>query len=346
MHFYNIDFHISVIEDLKWIFKDLGHEITNCSLSGHGFVFGRKRCIPPAGIFTNCDWLVRDINDVFCENFYHDNKETLSNYDGFITTYPPFIALLYEKFNKPIIMHIPIRYETPCTLNEERWMWFDDKCRNMIDGGQLIVTANNKCDKTYFEYYVKRPVKHVPSLCDYNFPKRRGDNNKFLLWNNISNVEFGPMVEQCKHPYSWQDISKYMGIVHIPYNISTMSIFEHYTSNMPLIFPSKSFILDLYRSNSALSQLTWNKTSNTIPLKTRPINDINDMSNVEFLVSFADFYDLDWMPYITYFDSFKHLSEVLVTNNYTDISLKMALINIKRKQFVYSSWQQILNKFK
>lgn len=35
MKFFNVDCHVSVIADLKNIFKNFGHEVTSWSLSGH-----------------------------------------------------------------------------------------------------------------------------------------------------------------------------------------------------------------------------------------------------------------------------------------------------------------------
>ncbi|MCJ7767674.1 hypothetical protein MUP79_04735, partial [Candidatus Bathyarchaeota archaeon] len=41
---------------------------------------------------------------------------------------------------------------------------------------------------------------------------------------------------------SWIDDK---GIIHMPYECSTMSIFEQYSANVPLFFPSKSFLKEL-----------------------------------------------------------------------------------------------------
>ena len=43
--------------------------------------------------------------------------------------------------------------------------------------------------------------------------------------------------------YKWQEVADYKGVIHIPYNASTMSLFEQYASNIPLFFPTLEFLM-------------------------------------------------------------------------------------------------------
>jgi hypothetical protein len=49
--------------------------------------------------------------------------------------------------------------------------------------------------------------------------------------------------------------------VYVPYNVSIMSLFEQYTANFPLFFPTKPYLRDLFAANSdrVLSQLSHNQ---------------------------------------------------------------------------------------
>ena len=121
MNFFNIDLHVSVIADLKAIFSKLGHTIVDRSLSGHTWVFNRQQDHIK---FINKDhW---SINEDLCNRFYNEYKNELKSYDGFICTYPPSFSLLYEKFNKPIIMQVPIRYDVPFSQNAFLFEWFNN----------------------------------------------------------------------------------------------------------------------------------------------------------------------------------------------------------------------------
>ena len=60
------------------------------------------------------------------------------------------------------------------------------------------------------------------------------ENNNLIQKNNFINQN-----------YKWEDLYKCKAMLHLPYEISTMSIFEQYSANIPLIFPSKVFLKKL-----------------------------------------------------------------------------------------------------
>ncbi|MAF35772.1 hypothetical protein CL622_01495, partial [archaeon] len=134
MKFFNVDLHISVIEDIKTIFHDLGHEVDSKCMSFHTWVFNRT-VDHVDGIDQN-NW--RDISPEMCDRFYDRYKDELSKYDGFIVTHTPCFSLLYEKFNKPIITVASTRYEAPFTDDYSAWDSFNSFLRNKIDEGIVI----------------------------------------------------------------------------------------------------------------------------------------------------------------------------------------------------------------
>ena len=99
MKFFNIDLHISVIEDIKTIFNDLGHQVDSKCISSHTWVLGRS--VDKVDIIGQNNWA--NICPKMCDDFYERYKDELSEYDGFIVTHTPSFSLLYERFNKPII---------------------------------------------------------------------------------------------------------------------------------------------------------------------------------------------------------------------------------------------------
>jgi hypothetical protein len=350
MKIFNLDCHISVIADLKKIFEELGHEVTSWSVSGHNWVFNRQ----PAKVeIVNADsW--RALDDKMIEEFYEHYKDELSIYDAFICTYPLTFSLLYEKFNKPIILHIPIRYEVPFQSKPEMWNNFNIYLQNGIDNGKIIPVANSLYDKKYFEFFVNRECILIQNLCEYTNTIWSPKYNAFLYSSRL-NVNFNTpqIIEKYKlGRYEWSDISNFLGIIIIPYTSSLMSIFEHYMACIPLFFPSKNFIMELYKNygDVVLSEITWNRVYG---LKSGSIidcdrnNDPNDFENLDIMsnwIDYSDFYNLENMPYITYFDSFEDLFVKLSTTNLNEIHIKMKEKNIERKKLVYSSWKNILDK--
>jgi hypothetical protein len=320
MKFFNIDLHISVIEDIKTIFNSLGHSVDSWNLSGHNWVFNRS----PASVDIVNQQTWKYIDQNMCDSFYERYKHDLSEYDGFIACYPPVFALLYEKFNKPIYIVVATRYEHPFSNDENKWSWLDGKLKSMIDNGQVIPIANNKYDKTYCEYFLDREFKHIPNICSYTESKY--------------NPQFDPIVSGrikingLKHisglgRFNWNDLYGHRAIVHIPYNVSIMSIFEQYTADVPLLFPSPELCMSI---KGSMSELFF-----------RPNCRVNSYSTEDILLS--DFYDQEWMPFIKQFSSIEelvHLTEDTKVLN--EISDNMKKFNEERQSRIHKLWRQIL----
>ena len=350
MKLFNLDCHISVIADLKKIFEDLNHQVTSWSFSGHNWVFDREPS--RVDVVNQHNWMKLDKN--MCDSFYERYKDELSNYDAFICTYPLSFSMLYERFNKPIILQIPIRYEVPFHNDVNKWNYFNEYLRDKIDDGKIIPVANSEYDKRYFEFFVKRECQLIPNICEYTNSNWNPIIDKFLYSSRLPiNVLDGSVIDKSTlHNYKWQDIANYKGIIIIPYNCSTMSIFEYYTSNMPIFCPSKDFMKELYMEyqNYVLTELTWNKTfglpSGSI-IDCDRINDPNNYNNLDIMnnwIDFSDFYNQDWMPHIVYFDSFDDLFFKMDNIDLREVSLKMSEFNKIRKNKIYDMWEKILNK--
>jgi hypothetical protein len=350
MKFFNLDCHVSVIADIKQIFEGLGHEVDSWSISGHNWIFNRDS--DPVEIITPTTW--RNLDKNMVDKFYDRYKSDLEKYDGFICTYPLSFSLLYEKFKKPIILQIPIRYEVPFHNNEDKWNNFNEYLRTGIDNNLIIPIANSLYDKKYFEFFVGRECSLIPNICEYTDTKWTGVNEKFLYYSNLPVNHELLVNKNSLGKYKWSDISKYRGIVMIPYNCSTMSIFEYYTSNIPLFVPSKKFMMELYKKypNHVLTDLTWNRVFGMRPgsiIKCDKKNDPNQYENYEIMekwISLSDFYNEEWMPHLIYFDSFDELISKLKTTNITEISEKMKKFNEDRKKRIYDMWENKINKLK
>jgi hypothetical protein len=196
MKIFNLDCHISVIADLKQIFENLGHEVTSWSVSGHNFVFGREAS--KVDVINQQTWW--NLDDKMIEEFYQRYKDELSEFDAFICTYPIAFSKIYEKFKKPIILHIPIRYEVPFHNNKEKWEKFNDYLRNGIDNKFIIPVANSEYDKRYFEFFVKRECKFIPNICEYTNTKWNPTKDQFLYSSRlIINFDTNKIVNKDEH---------------------------------------------------------------------------------------------------------------------------------------------------
>ena len=350
MKFFNLDCHVSVIADIKKILESLGHEVVSYSISGHNWVFNRQPT--KLDIINTNNW--RQLNEDMCNSFYERYKDELSEYDGFICTYPLTFSLLYEKFKKPIILHIPIRYETPFESNPEQWEKFNNYLREGIENKTIFPISNSLYDKKYFEHFVNKSCDYIPNICDYTETSWSPQRDDFLYYSRLPlNISSDLLFNKSRlSRYEWSDISKFKGIVMIPYNCSTMSIFEFYTSNIPLFCPSIDFMCELYtkHGNHVLSELTWNRVFNLgsgSKIKNNKLNDPNrydDISIMSNWIKLSDFYNTEWMPNIVYFDSFDDLLNKLQTVNLNEISEKMKTFNSTRKLNIINKWKNKLSE--
>ncbi len=355
MKFFNIDLHISIIADMKRIFTELNHEVIDMSLSEHTWVFNRKKDSVP--MLDNGRWMYLT-PEQFSNEFYNYYGNSLNEFDAFIVTYPPTFSLLYKCFNKPIIINNPIRYEWPFSFRKEDWEYFNNFLREGVDKGKIILVANNLYDKYYMEDFIKRPVEHIPSICDYYSEYYEKNDNYFIYYSRDKIHELdNPKIkykDDLFKAHTHKDLVKFKGIIHIPYQISYMSIFEQYTSNIPLFLPTKEFLIELYKNKkySVLKEVTWNgyfnQPSQSIINYDKQFdpNDYNNIESVKYWLDFADFYDEKWMPFITYFSSFEELNELVNNINVDEISNKMKEFNITRKAFIHDKWNKLLNKIK
>lgn len=348
MKFFNLGRHISLSCDFIDIIKKMGHEIDVETQSHHSFIVGMKRAEIP---------LIEDINSIMKssigEDFFKEYGSKLSQYDSYIVDYPPSYSILFEKFNKPVIVYIAIRYEYPFSLHKDKWEQFNEYLIKGVDTGKIILCANSRYDQEYTKGFLNRPVEYIPNLCSYTMCKYTYNNGPFLYSSKEHIPEIPSHVKWRERDlssfYTWQHLyGNFRAIIIIPYQVSTMSIFEHYTANMPMLFPTKDFLKKLYKSNIALKEMHWNrylkgKSKSIVPFTgfCDP-NDYEDIESVSYWVNFADYYNEEWFPHIVYFESYSHLEHILHNTDFNSISENMKQFNIGREAKIKSMWGKLI----
>ncbi len=367
MKFFNLDLHVSVIEDVTHFLKKFGHEVTSWNISGHSWVFGKE----PRKVngFNFETWSTLD--EQACNDFYNYYSNFLDNFNAYIVTYASSVSLLYEKANKPIILVVPTRYENPFTGDQKKIDWLNQFLKKKYAVGELFVIANNKGDQNYFEHFTGIKPTLIPSICNYTNCNYEPRKNYFTLqsrlkkivttkyqhyiqrYRSISNIRnLSNKLYYTKHKlgnrHSWKDLYSAKGIVHLPYQISTMSIFEQYTACVPLFFPSKNFISSLHAKypNAILSELSFYQVKDLAVGELSSTNP-NNIKNTEVLnewIENADYYDNESMPFISYFDNYEDLNTKLQNSDLFKISKNMKEHNKYRYSNATKKWKQVINE--
>jgi hypothetical protein len=313
-------------------------------------------------VVTAQNW--RGLNRAMCDAFHARYKDELAGYDAFLVTYPPSFSLLFEKFGKPIVIQAPIRYEVPFTQRPADWNAYNDFLRRWIDGARLFAIGNSKYECAFAEYFVERPWLHIPNLCEYTGVRYAPARPEFLYYSRFA--EYTAMLDGRPIPqlvpkeralppgYQWADLVKFRGIVGIPYNISTMSIFEYYAQGMPLWFPTEELMTHLrgVAPHRVLGETTWNQTLGLPPgssIKPGPDDPNNYISRDQFVrwLPRADFYDRQWMPHLQYFASFPELRDRLAAvtaDELAALSARMLEFGKERRRRVLELWRGVLTR--
>lgn len=353
MKIFAVDQHISVVADLRKIFTDLGHTITDWCLSGHADIMGRKRdSVPMLDGDRWCGFVQRE----GWNEFYDTYKRELDKYDAFLCCYPPLFAMLYKRFNKPVIFHIPIRYEYPCQSSADDWSQWNEYLCAGIDEGQFHIAANSLYDAKYFETFVSRKCQWIPSLCEYTGARYDPRVSTWLYYAPAAVPELRPgFVRKHKvlnHGHSWNSLGWFSGILHIPYNVSTMSMFEQYAAGIPIAVPTLDFAMKLYESREVriFEQITWAGTFGREPGSVVPYgakydpNAFRTMDAVRWWMQYADYYHKDALREVERFGSWEEARELFSAprSRIIDMRNRIKNDNNRRREIAYSSWEKML----
>lgn len=317
-----MDLHISVIADFKTACPDV--EVVDWCLSSHAWVMNRKQDYPK--VINPETW--KHLNEQMILDFQKEYDSFLSSFDGFITGHVMAFAMIYEKYNKPILAINSCRYDLPfCFTKDVRMCEKYHECLQRIRN-RLVIVSNNKGDQAYTLAGTGIQPLYNPSLCLYINTKYTPTKPTFLCYSG--STPYHPLVtkkSEVPKPYAWNDITSYRGIIHFPYEISTMSMFEHFTAGCPLFFPSKTYL----KANLQLQTMNmyWGKQ---VPHELSSFKDLNIwIENADFYTVFAQ------SPNTYYFDSIPHLFELLETFTYKNDTRETHI------QQVRETWDTIID---
>jgi hypothetical protein len=240
--------------------------------------------------------------------------------------------MIFEKYNKPIILINSCRYDIPfCWSNKLDVLQKYKECLYRLkDKNLLIAVSNNKADQLYTSTGCGINTHYIPSLCEYTGMKYNPIKNSFLCYSGNVDHPLISKKSELGHNYKWEELCKFKGIIHFPYEISTMSMFEQFTAGIPLFFPSKQFML----SNISVQSVSvyW---GNNLP------ENLKSFSDKSLWVENADFYGVFQSPNVYIFDSIPHLITLLERFKWREDSSFLE----KHKSQVKERWNSLLTSY-
>jgi hypothetical protein len=137
--------------------------------------------------------------------------------------------------------------------------------------------------------------------------------------------------------YSWRDFKNIKEVFVVPYNISTMTLFEMATAGIPVAIPSRSFMHELRSKYSGvLSELSFLQV-NRESIGTSHLNTPNDYTSPDFYdwwLDRADFYNLSLMPNVRFVGSVDELSQVSTRDIFENQESYDEVINVRNNRLI------------
>lgn len=278
-----------------------------------------------------------------------------------MSCYPPLLVRLFDKIDKPMIQHLPVRYDLWTTDNRERFESYQKWFLERVQQKRLYVSANSLYDVMYCKYFTGIEPAYIPSICDYVGVQYAPEDRPTLLWDSRSEKItqlFVGEIRGLQTPrgyysgrYEWANLVKHRAIIHVPYNASIMSFFEHYWMNIPLFVPTREYMMRLKQGYGAIGEITHNQCANHAPPGsfiggTFDAPDPNQYDDIESLYFWSQYWDMFVMPHITYFDSIHDLREKLLTADLQKISANMKVHNQTRKAAALKKWATFIEEVK
>lgn len=296
----------------------------------------------------------------------------MARVDAFAMFYCSSQYEMFRSYNKSIISIAALRYET--CRNPRRWSELNGNISELSGRREHVIGANNQYDKEYIGYFTGLNVELLPSFCLYTggvynpihntylfSPQRSGLSGAFAsLWNREFDTHYkrlnatfvlDPLRGKNGLYESWH-WAGHLGIVNVPYQVSTMSVFEQYHMNIPLFFPAHATFVEwnikhrlLYDRTSAMlwgfstgSDIKPHASRRAIP----DPNDERDPNSQSYWLRLSDFYTL---PHVVHFGSVQELVELLhsvTRERLFAISADMRAFNRSQLKHLLHFWRERL----
>jgi hypothetical protein len=353
-HFFNLDLHIGVISDLKDLLCELGVAVTDWTLSDQSNIIGRIRT-PVIGVNELSFPRLLD-SDIYLFHKVYDRY--LSKFDGFICTHTPAMVRLFLKYDKPVICVISTRYEHPYTDRADDWEQLNSELQRAHSSGQLILIANNRGDADYLTYYTGLEPRFIPSICKYTGAPRTNASDDLVLASRSSRETnllatnakgfLRPRATVFAHGTKWSDLHAVRGWVHVPYNISQMSIFEQYYAGVPIYVPDDNSLIRLWSEfgDGALSQVSYYSIKGlaTAGLAVGDPNRVHAEETMRWWLARADFAAGGDLSLIRRFSGVEQLRYIVGSEDPEEISQEMHDHNRRRLTRVLEQWTDVVEQ--
>jgi hypothetical protein len=369
---WSMDMHIATVACVKSILRPMGVTFIDKSLS-----YDCKKTKSCGNLkvvnANNAETASKGLMKAFYDEYRNDEEFGRANI--VMCFHPSSMCEFFLPFmeTKRVFVIATTRYEMG-RWSPKRWMDWNSNLKRIAADKKNVVGANNHYDRDYITYFTGIIPLYLPSHKtmdgivynptsddiivtkiytgrDDDFPVSRLAIEKRLKTISSS---FIPLRTKYKRAYKYEGLATNRAILHVPYQVSIMSLFEQYAMGIPILAPTPSFMWSLHKKYQIMGERTWytvkndkrSRSSGLPPWKDGaakengydPNNDIDKKAFIHW-VSKGDYWTL---KHIVHFDSWQELSEVIENTDFQEVSRKMLQQHALYLKETRESWSKIL----
>lgn len=366
---FGMDHHHAVLWDMKQILRPLGIQVDFTWLCD-----GRppiNEAIPGEAppFHSSLDIYKKPVAEPLQTDF--QQRVLAEGYDGIITSHSLITAYRLSSLGLPLFHVNSTRFGNEWVQDSEKHNELLKQLEILLQTGRLRVFHNNRGDQMYFRQFFPRvepnQEMYIPSLCEspHRLRLKSVEPQKFLVWDTRQ-----VLLQQDKSPFMKRLYSalaqslgvrlesqaillaqtqnflaegyldNYTAVIHLPYNVSTMSIFQQTRANIPVWVPSKQLLETLWADANEPNELSWTVFAPDSEAKASWLDHVREPSVVKSWTQRADFYYPKTMGCICTFDSVEDLVQKIITTDYQAIIDANEKEQGRRRQEIYSLWEQ------
>lgn len=372
LRLFGLDHHHAVLWDVKQILRPLGARV-----DFHWLCDGR----PPVNEALPCDIpqfkssldiYKPAVNTGLRPEFLECVKQ--GAYDGICTSHSLVTSHRLKDLGLPIFHVNSTRFGNEWIHTPPMHAALVDSLQQMIQTKQLRVVHNNRGDQQYFRqffpYSSAQQELYVPSLCESIMRLRVHSKRpiKILIWDTRQTLlqpggspfmkelyaktkdRFGEAIESHAILLAHQKgylpegfLDEFTAVIHIPYNVSTMSITQQLRANIPVWVPSPELLEQLWCDPKEPNELSWTVFAAGSEATSSWLDHARDPKVVNHWCKTADFYADH--PCLLQFSSIDELIQRAMTVDYDTCVKRSDEIHLQSRHEIFAAWDQLLRGF-
>ncbi len=295
-------------------------------------------------------------------------------YDGILTSHSLVTCFRLKELGLPMIHINSTRFGNDWIQDPHKHEVLVKGIQELLTKERLHVVHNNQGDSKYFSQYFPSvsPQQElwIPSLCE-SLMRLRGkspDKHKILIWDTrqvLLQENGSPFMKEMytKLKQTHGDaiesqavlmaqsnsylpegyLDEYAAVIHIPYNISTMSMFQQVRANIPIWVPSKELLAKLLADSREPNEMSWTVFAPGSASSASLLDHVRSPEVIETWLKAADFYNPNVLPLVFQFNSIEELVENVLKTNYDEAIQKSESSQQSIRENITFAWEQLLN---